>query len=765
MKSRIAVQHNKKVSATPARVWLQHAAVHPGADHVAQHEFASTLTESRFGQDFSGIAVQSPPSAAQSDTKQSCGLTPRTCPFGGACHTCPARVQTKLTINQPGDEYEQEADRAAEQVMQMKEPDSEKDDLVRSTLGERFIQRKCAECDDEDEMIQKKESPGETGAMQDDQSRVPPIVQEVLRSPGQPLDSATRAFFEPRFGHNFSRVRVHADDRAAQSARAMKAFAYTVGNDIVFGAGKFAVQKPEGRHLLAHELMHTLQQDSYAARTLRRAADGPFTIKGLYEDRAKEPDFVFFELAEPTKDEAPPESVLDANEQKKIHDKAKDFTAAKFTNVTLYGYASEEGSAAENRALIDRRLAAVKNVLVAKGYTGAIGPKPSLKSSVGQADYRFWRCVEIQAGKGAPSSRAGKRGVTEKACDAARTKPINDAREAATKLIKGPGGALEKLENYIKEPKSEKVVADALDHNIGGDHSKKNAEEVRKRIKSIQDFIDKLSRAGFVQCGTEDNPTCQAGAAAMANPSRVVLCASFFKDPKDVKIQDEILVHESAHASGYRARDRAYRWERVILLLNRSQALNNAESLTLFILEVNGKRPPKVGPQKADVIAGCDPTSKPGEVGPKEKKIHDAIAWAERWNLYAVFGVAQTYGDTGKEAEMAPYFTYRFGRADRPAMAGILDRYKQMQKILRAPVMVTCLSAADAICSGGANGSWTLPDQVQICPTYFKPDDMDYLIIKIYTELAKQMPGVSAAQARAYPALAKDYKEEYWGIK
>ena len=93
---------------------------------------------------------------------------------------------------------------------------------------------------------------------------VPPIVHEVLRSPGQPLDAQTRAFMEPRFGHDFSGVRVHTDARAAESARLVNALAYTVGNNVVFGAGQFAPQTPSGQRLMAHELTHTVQQNQTA---------------------------------------------------------------------------------------------------------------------------------------------------------------------------------------------------------------------------------------------------------------------------------------------------------------------------------------------------------------------------------------------------------------------------------------------------------------------------------------------------------------------
>jgi Domain of unknown function (DUF4157) len=90
----------------------------------------------------------------------------------------------------------------------------------------------------------------------------PPIVHQVLNSPGRPLDASTRSFMEPRFGHDFGRVRVHADMQAARSARAVNALAYTVGSDLVFAQGQYAPHSPEGQRLLGHELTHVVQQSS-----------------------------------------------------------------------------------------------------------------------------------------------------------------------------------------------------------------------------------------------------------------------------------------------------------------------------------------------------------------------------------------------------------------------------------------------------------------------------------------------------------------------
>ncbi len=92
----------------------------------------------------------------------------------------------------------------------------------------------------------------------------PPIVHDVLRSPGQPLDTATRQFFEPRFGQDFSHVRVHTDARAAESARAVNALAYTVGTNVVFGSGQYSTNDSTRQRLLAHELTHVVQQAGMA---------------------------------------------------------------------------------------------------------------------------------------------------------------------------------------------------------------------------------------------------------------------------------------------------------------------------------------------------------------------------------------------------------------------------------------------------------------------------------------------------------------------
>ena len=176
------------------------------------------------------------------------------------------RIQAKLAIGPVDDPLEREADRIADQVMRMPTPAARPP----LTAAPPQVSRKCAACEEEDK-LQKKEAGAATTGL----GAAPASIHDVLRSPGQPLDLATRGFMEPRFGHDFSRVRVHSSPDAQQSALDVNAHAYTVGHNIVFGAGKYAPGTNEGRQLLAHELAHVVQQAPASARTDQRTIAAP----------------------------------------------------------------------------------------------------------------------------------------------------------------------------------------------------------------------------------------------------------------------------------------------------------------------------------------------------------------------------------------------------------------------------------------------------------------------------------------------------------
>jgi hypothetical protein len=160
-----------------------------------------------------------------------------------------ALVQPKLTINRPGDRYEQEADRVADQVMRM--PKSQ-------PHGDRAAVRQPAAAGAQPDRTMQADSPGAPAPRLDPAAAA--AIQSVHQHTGRPLDPSIRADMGARLGHDFSQVRVHDDAAAAEAARAIQARAYTIGRDVAFGAGEYAPHSPHGRRLLAHELAHVVQQ-------------------------------------------------------------------------------------------------------------------------------------------------------------------------------------------------------------------------------------------------------------------------------------------------------------------------------------------------------------------------------------------------------------------------------------------------------------------------------------------------------------------------
>ena len=158
-----------------------------------------------------------------------------------------------LKVGRPDDAFEREADRAADEVMSSA-----------GTAAQWSLSRMSLT-----PPMQRKASG--TAEM----NHAPASVYDVLRSSGRPLDRAMRSFFEPRFGHDFGKVRIHTDAQAAESARAVGADAYTVGPHIVFSTGTYA--HSDSQRLIAHELSHVVQQNG--AQPLIRP-DSPVNVTG-----------------------------------------------------------------------------------------------------------------------------------------------------------------------------------------------------------------------------------------------------------------------------------------------------------------------------------------------------------------------------------------------------------------------------------------------------------------------------------------------------
>lgn len=176
--------------------------------------------------------------------------------YSGDCEDCRSRkligrsIRKKPAVGNPHDAYEREADRVAHAVMR--------------TTGEN---RSTGSGHDRPiSSIQRRIGRTDEGAA----VTVPSIVEEVLASSGRPLEKDARAFFERKFGHDFGHIRIHTENRAAQSADAIDALAYTNGHHIVFAQGRYRPQDSGGLRLLAHELTHTIQQGALHEAPIQR---------------------------------------------------------------------------------------------------------------------------------------------------------------------------------------------------------------------------------------------------------------------------------------------------------------------------------------------------------------------------------------------------------------------------------------------------------------------------------------------------------------
>lgn len=262
-------------------------------------------------------------------------LIQRACAGGGSCTTCMQHqddqqmLQPKLKIGAPNDKYEQEADRVADQVMRMPEPqvqrqvepeEEEEETLQTKPLAEQItplIQRQTEPREENEEetlqaksltkpimpLVQRqtepmKEEEEESLQTKTSSDQSPTISSSLhnritaLRGGGQPLPQSERAFFEPRFGADFSQVRVHTDSQANEMASTVNARAFTVRREVVFGAGQYQPSTSDGRRLLAHELTHVVQQNSLiprnnyllAQRAISRGAGGCGPPRDIDED-------------------------------------------------------------------------------------------------------------------------------------------------------------------------------------------------------------------------------------------------------------------------------------------------------------------------------------------------------------------------------------------------------------------------------------------------------------------------------------------------
>jgi hypothetical protein len=189
-------------------------------------------------------------------------------------------IKPKLKISQPGDIYEQEADKVAEEVMRTSAPQTYSPQLQNNTKG---LDRKCDACEvegreEEEKRLNIRRKPSSNSLTLESPDEVTDSLNNIRASGGSPLDSSTKEFMESRFNFDFSNVRIHTDEGAAKLAQTLNARGFTVGYDIVFRNEEYTPTTTAGKKLLAHELAHVIQQKDESPKQVGNTVDGKHNL-------------------------------------------------------------------------------------------------------------------------------------------------------------------------------------------------------------------------------------------------------------------------------------------------------------------------------------------------------------------------------------------------------------------------------------------------------------------------------------------------------
>ncbi len=507
---------------------------------------------------------------------------------------------------------------------------------------------------------------------------------------------------------------------------------------------------------------------------------GDFKTTGKYLDAKDEPNTTFFDLASADLDDA---------EQAKV----KAFAGKhKETDVTLIGYASEEGPKGVNKDLIDRRIAKVAALLKKAGHpVDKIHELPHLKGGEGKVYYRKMRKVELVKGhKKKPEGKTcGKDAKEVETCQKEGTDIVQKAAKRAIELINA-------AEAKLPPSGADKNFFDKL---FGTDDKTrdKTAADLKKISAGVKSHIATLPGPTRHFCGTDCHPGCQAGWKAYNSdkqeegkpevdnpPGIMTLCPEFFK--LDPEIQAIILTHEGHHGTpGIHSRDYAYHHERLLFKLDTDIALKNGSSYHVFVLHFSGSNATEIDPETA-------------QVGPKEKDVHDkdleknpaqkealdqSIAWIEHWVKYVDGDVASSYAATKKARQkgrwpsgdeegsigtwiMYEYVAPRFdltkpyaypSERDLVAQAAVFDRLKMMAAPFNAALNFDKDPAGK---TEWERGSGQPGSKVTVNDHFFslKPSQQVTVLLQ---ELVHATPGISAAREPEYVLLVERLSRDF----
>ncbi len=580
---------------------------------------------------------------------------------------------------------------------------------------------------------------------------VPSVVHDVLNTPGQPLERGTRGLMESRFGHDFSSVRIHTDSTAGQSARAVSALAYTVGQDIVFGAGQYAPHSPDGQKLIAHELVHTVQQKNHQRGRIapsRLQMDDPAGPQERESERLSEQVAGGFASTPGT--QKLPITAHPAGIQRKVSPdfpKIQDLLKKKVTEDSSHqvlailkglsdGDLRDTVAEMEKSKLVDSFFEHLSDIDQRSEYSAL----QRIKNA------RVWTS----------ETKDGNTTVTTQVVGSCSPEQFQKISQAATTGAQWLDSAIARLDAYIASPKDAKNAdVEAAMKTHFHSTSTDVVQHVRERLAHIRTDIRNTPEMSVECHGTWDK-TCDVADAYVpgSNQNLIVFCYSFHQRSADT--QAETIVHEMAHAQagGLHITDRAYEADRLLPLLTTEGALTNAESYGLFARELGTGKKGTVKPPKdtredcpddwwqllTKAIAVAQRWNRNAQVTFTNLMVNDVKGWSKQWQGY-IGGTAQADIDRARKT------------------------YNRMANKLQSKIDFECEPGGGGRCDDkGTTSYWYAAGDFHICPAWVAQKSEDDRVQSLLSGLYGYVGDVDDNTRRnQYAKLAREINQG-WSV-
>ena len=544
--------------------------------------------------------------------------------------------QPKHSINKPNDIYEQEADSMTDKVMRMKGNGNESGFFKPAKVS--AVQRKCEHCEEEENIQRKENSEDSLSSGKDLDGYI-----GNLNSGGNTLTNKAKDFFEPRFGYDFSDVKIHNDAEAARSAQSINALAYTSGNNIVFNENQYSPEADSGKRLLGHELTHVIQQNSLAK------TKNPNPIQRKPGDKH---DLTAVSLSgDPVLEKTFDNEAIIGKSANSFGEHVRRIQSALIQlgiELPLFGADGQFGSETEKAVKEFQQEADMSE----SEFDGIVGRKTlglldmslrdgEISSDTDKSEKDFLlkdkkKEVKDESCKGQPD---------DEICPLPNTKVNTGADQAAKRIDKV---IAEQLPPKKTDKADYPVLFGQLFRNNDNRPVTDTADEVRNNFNIVKTFILNLKKdPSHVRCGTDCDGGCRSGSPAYhqrAGGAHIItFCPSFETHPEKISI----VIHECHHASIPGSRDIAYQHNRLIDKLDHTEALLNAASFHLYAALVEDPKSDFIGPKVKDKNNISDAKNK--------KDVDLALAFIQQWFDLVTFDMSIVSRDMEQANEKGSY--------------------------------------------------------------------------------------------------------------